>query len=61
MRKLRESELNDSSFAFADSLLNRGDSALYQIPDSLRNAFNEQDIGLIMNYPEVLENNRSEK
>ncbi|MCB0727509.1 MAG: hypothetical protein KDD00_08595 [Ignavibacteriae bacterium] len=51
LRKLRESELNDSSFAFADSLLNRGDSALYQIPDSLRNAFNEQDIGLIMNYP----------
>ena len=24
---------------------------MYQIPDSLRNAFNEQDIGLIMNYP----------
>jgi len=51
LRQLREGGLNDSSLALADSILNSGDSTFYEIPDSLRNAFNEQDIGLIMNYP----------
>lgn len=51
LRKLREGELSDSSLALADSMLNAGDSTFYEIPDSLRNAFNENDIGLVMNYP----------
>lgn len=51
LRQLREGGLNDSSLALADSILNSRDSTFYEIPDSLRNAFNEQDIGLIMNYP----------
>ena len=51
LRKLREEMLNDSLLTLSDSLLNTGDSIKYEIPDSLRNAFNENDIGLAMNFP----------
>jgi hypothetical protein len=50
LRQLRERELGDSLLGLSDST--RSDSiSAYEIPDSLRNDFNENDIGLAMYFP----------
>ena len=53
LRRLREEMFADSNLAVSDSDSVKTDSvtAAYEIPDSLRNNFNENDIGLAMYFP----------
>jgi len=53
LRRLRDEMFADSNLAVSDSDSVKTDSvtAAYEIPDSLRNNFNENDIGLAMYFP----------
>jgi len=53
LRRLREEMFADSNLAVSDSDSVKTDSvkSAYEIPDSLRNNFNENDIGLAMYFP----------
>ncbi|MBK8550825.1 MAG: hypothetical protein IPL53_07085 [Ignavibacteria bacterium] len=51
LRQLREKELADSLLGSTDSTKSDSLSSAYVIPDSLRNDFNENDIGLAMYFP----------
>lgn len=53
LRRLREEMFADSNLVMSDSDSVKTDSvtAAYEIPDSLRNNFNENDIGLAMYFP----------
>ena len=51
IRKLREQMFADSNIAATDSTKSDSSVAAYEIPDSLKNNFNENDIGLAMYFP----------
>ncbi|HMS34645.1 MAG TPA: hypothetical protein PKC91_11225 [Ignavibacteria bacterium] len=51
IRKLREQMLTDSNITATDSTKSDSSVSAYEIPDSLKNNFNENDIGLAMYFP----------
>ena len=51
LRRLREEMLADSNIVSEDSLKSDSVNTAYEIPDSLRSNFNENDIGLAMYFP----------
>jgi hypothetical protein len=51
LRRLREQMLADTNITAADSTKSDSSVTAYEIPDSLKNNFNENDIGLAMYFP----------